>query len=112
MNFEFGMNFVVRIVALGILVPPSVIGLYRWYEFDQMSKSAKQHHEAVKRFEPAAAQQKALERFHERRARMAERRREFNLRRERMKLRNNRNSDRAKRRIQQRRYNPGVVIQR
>lgn len=112
MNVEFGMNFAVRIIALCIMVPPSVIGLYRWYEFEQMSKSAMRHHEASKRFQPSAAQQRELEAHQLRRARMAERRREYQLRRDRLKLQNNRNSDRAKRRAQQRRYKPTVIIQR
>ena len=112
MNFTVGMNFAVRIAALCIMVPPSVIGLYRWYEFEQMTKPVARHHEAIKRYKSSEAHQNALERHRQVRARIAERRRESKLRRDRLKLRNNRNSYRAKRRTYRRRYKPTVVIQR
>jgi len=94
------------------MVPPGIIGLYRWYEFEQITKPAIQHHQAVKRYKPSEAQRQAMERHRQQRARFAERRRESRLRRERLKLRNNRNSYRAKRRASQRRYKPTVIIQR
>lgn len=112
MNFAFGMNITVRIIALCIMVPPSVIGLYRWYEFEQMKKSVVQPQDAINRYKSSDAHQKALERHSQRRARITDRRREYKLRRDRLKLRNNRNSYRAKRRVQRRRHKPGVIIQR
>jgi len=112
MNFDFGMNFAVRIIALCIMLPPSVIGLYRWYEFEQMKKSVVQPRDAIKRYKSSDAHQKAMARHEQRRARIADRRREYQLRRDRLKLRNNRNSYRAKRRAQRRRHKPGVIIPR
>lgn len=104
------MNFAFRLIALAIMLPPSVIGLYRWYEFNQVTKSVARHQDAIKRYQHSPAFKQALERQRQRRARYAERRRELQLRRDRMKLRNNRNTHRATRRANRYRSKRTVVV--